>query len=155
MIVMAAIFSGLLLAIDHFGLMSQAGEGNDMTPPMIERFEASPGEIRPGESSTLSWKVSGAGLAANVSIEPEIGPVTPEGEFTLLPQETTTYTISAANSVGRAEAKVTVTVLAAGDGTSELAPESEGTEKEEMPVVDSSEAVGPEKLTIRGPVGTV
>jgi len=108
--IMAAIFSGLLLAIDHLGLVSPAGYDGETSPPAIERFEADPAEIRPGESSILSWKVSGVGLAANVSIEPGIGPVAPEGEFALLPEETTTYTISAVNFAGRAEANVTVRV---------------------------------------------
>ncbi|HII07577.1 MAG TPA: hypothetical protein HA349_09785 [Methanotrichaceae archaeon] len=113
MAIMAAIFSGLLLAIDHLGLMvPPTGESGDLSPPKIELFEASPDEIRPGESSILSWKVSGVGLAANVSIEPGIGQVAREGEFALLPEETTTYTLSAANSAGRAEARVTVTMLA-------------------------------------------
>jgi hypothetical protein len=111
--VMAAVFSGLLLAIDHLGLVSQEGEDGDMKPPLIERFEADPGEIRLGESSILSWKVSDVGLADDVFIEPEIGPVAPEGEFALLPEETTTYTMSAANYAGRAEARATVRVLAA------------------------------------------
>jgi hypothetical protein len=125
MVIMAAVFSGLLLAIDHLGLMSPAGYDGETSPPKIELFEASPSEIRPGQSSILSWNVSGVGLAANVSIEPGIGPVAREGKFALLPEETTTYTISAANHAGRTEARVTVTVLAAGDGGP---PESEGTE---------------------------
>lgn len=77
--VMAAVFSGLLLAIDHLGLMSLEGEDGDMKPPLIEMFEADPSEIRLGESSILSWGVSGVGLADDVFIEPEIGPVALEG----------------------------------------------------------------------------
>ncbi len=92
--VMAAIFSGLLLAIDHLGLMSSGGYDRETSPPAIERFEADPSEIRPGETLILSWKVSGVGLADDVSIEPGIGPVAPEGEFALLQEETTTYTLS-------------------------------------------------------------
>ncbi len=126
MVVMAAVFSGLLLAIDHLGLMGPAGYDGETSPPKIELFEASPGEIRPSESSILSWKVSGVGLAANVSIEPEIGPVAREGMFALLPEETTTYTISASNAAGRAEARVTVRVMGSGVGGKAL--ESEGTE---------------------------
>jgi hypothetical protein len=128
MVIMAAVFSGLLLAIDHLGLMSPAGYDGETSPPKIELFEASPGVVRPSESSILSWKILGVGLADNISIEPGIGPVAREGKFALLPQETTTYTILATNDAGRAEARVTVTVLAAGDGTSELVPESEGAE---------------------------
>ncbi|KUK45238.1 MAG: hypothetical protein WCY97_04330 [Methanothrix sp.] len=78
--IMAAIFSGLLLAIDHLGFMSPQGYDREPSPPVIERFEADPAESRPGESSILSWNVSGVGQAANVSIEPGIGPVAPEGE---------------------------------------------------------------------------
>jgi hypothetical protein len=115
--VMAAIFSGLLLAIDHLGIMNPAGYDRETSPPVIERFEADPDEVRPKESSILSWKVSGVGLADEVSIEPEIGPVAPEGEFALLPEETTTYTISASNAAGRAEAEATVTVLGADEGS--------------------------------------
>jgi hypothetical protein len=121
--VMAAIFSGLLLAIDHLGLIRPAGEDGDMKPPAIERFEADPGEVRPGEGSILSWKASGVGLADEVSIEPEIGPVVPEGEFALLPEETTTYTLVAANSAGRAEAEATVRVLAVEVGEFALLPQ--------------------------------
>lgn len=124
MVVMAAVFSGFLLAIDHLGLMGPAGYDGETSPPKIELFEVSPGVVRPSESSILIWKVSGVGLAANVSIEPEIGPVAREGMFALLPEETTTYTISASNAAGRAEARVTVRVQAAGDGTSDLAPET-------------------------------
>jgi hypothetical protein len=113
MVIMAAVFSGLLLAIDHLGLVSPAGERGDTIPPVIERFESVPGEIRPGENSILTWNVSGVGLADNISIEPGIGPVAPDGEFALLPEETTTYIISAANRAGRAEARVTVTVMGA------------------------------------------
>jgi hypothetical protein len=107
---MAAVFSGLLLAIDHLGLMSPLGERDDIAPQVIEKFEADPSEIWPGESSILSWKVSGVELASNVSIEPGIGPVVSEGEVALLPEETTTYKISAVNFAGRAEANVTVRV---------------------------------------------
>lgn len=151
--VMAAIFSGLLLAIDHLGLMSPPGYDRETSPPVIERFEADPGEIRPGESSILSWEVSGIGLADDVSIEPGIGPVAPEGEFALLPEETTNYTISAANRAGRAEARAAVRVLVVAEH--EKIPESEGTKKEEMPSIDSSKEVGSKKLAIRGTVGTV
>ncbi|HII06296.1 MAG TPA: hypothetical protein HA349_02955 [Methanotrichaceae archaeon] len=41
------------------------------------------------------------------------------------------------------------------DGPLELVPESEGTEKERLSLVDSFEAMGPEKLATEGPVRTV
>jgi hypothetical protein len=107
---MAAIFSGLLLAIEHFGLVGPTGYDRETSPPVIERFEADPGEVRPGEGSILSWKVSGVGLAANVPIEPGIGSVAPEGEFAMIPEETTTCISSPSNLAGRAKARVTVRV---------------------------------------------
>jgi hypothetical protein len=64
------------------------------------------------------------GLADDVSIEPGIGHVAREGEFALLPEETTTYTLVAANSAGRAEARATVRVLGADEGSG-LAQENE------------------------------
>jgi hypothetical protein len=70
--------------------------------PVINSFEASPGIINPGESSTLSWNVSGA---ATVSIDPEIGNVALSGTRVVLPTKATTYTLAATNEFG----SVTVT----------------------------------------------
>lgn len=108
--VMAAVFSGLLFALYHLDLMPGAGESYGTTPPRIDLFEASPAAVGPGEGSTLTWKVSGVSLADKVTIEPGIGPVAREGRLAVLPEETTVYTISAANAAGEAEARSTVVV---------------------------------------------
>jgi len=71
--------------------------------PVVNSFDASPGRIVPGESSTLSWNVSGA---ATVSIDQQIGNVALSGTRVVLPTKTTTYTLTATNVVG------TVTVTA-------------------------------------------
>jgi len=53
------------------------------------------------------------------------------------------------------KSRATVAVSVAEDGPLELVPESEGTEKERLSLVDSFEAMGPEKLATEGPVRTV
>ncbi len=82
------------------------GTGN----PQIIRFEASPLNIAPGASSTLSWTTSGA---TTVSIS-GVGTVTANGSTTVKPSQTTTYTLTASDSSGHSvTAPVTVTVAAA------------------------------------------
>jgi hypothetical protein len=82
------------------------GNGN----PQIIRFEASPLNIAPGASSTLSWTTNGA---TTVSIS-GVGSVTPNGSTTVSPKQTTTYTLTASDSLGHSvTAPVTVTVSAA------------------------------------------
>ena len=93
------------------------GEGNGVTtkaadpsapqsPPAIASFSASPAKINVGESTALSWTVSGATL---LSIDQNVGSVSGTGK-TVSPSTTTTYTLSASSSVGFATAKTTVTV---------------------------------------------
>ncbi len=80
-----------------------SGTGN----PQIIRFEASPLNIQPGQSSTLSWTTSGA---SSVSIS-GIGNVAPNGSTQVSPAQTTTYTLTATGTDGRSvTAPVTVTV---------------------------------------------
>ena len=107
MAVMAALFSGVLIAIHMFGLMEYT-VSETVTPPVIESFRAEPEAIRAGESSTLIWNVT---RAWNVSID-KVGPVASSGEFVVLPEETSIYTLSAANHAGEAEATITVQVVA-------------------------------------------
>jgi hypothetical protein len=72
-------------------------------PPQIVRFEASPTNIRPGDTSTLSWSTNNA---CTTTITPTVGSVTPNGSTTVKPQQTTTYTLTV---VGCDTAKTTVT----------------------------------------------
>ena len=48
----------------------------------INHFDAGPEIIEPGESSVLSWGVSGAD---NITIEPGIGAVNSNGSFSVYP----------------------------------------------------------------------
>ena len=77
--------------------------------PVVSAFGADPGSIVEGESSTLSWKVSGA---ATVSIDHGVGSVALTGTRTVSPVTTTTYTLTATNEVGSITATAQVTVSA-------------------------------------------
>ena len=79
----------------------------EITLPVINSLQASPSEIKPDESSKLSWDVSDA---TSVTIEPEIGSVASTGTRQASPTETTTYTLTATNEAGSVykEAQVVV-----------------------------------------------
>jgi hypothetical protein len=70
----------------------------------VNSFGASPPTITAGESSMLSWSVSGA---TTVSIDQGIGNVALTGSRVVMPGSTTVYTLTATNSAG-----VTVTATA-------------------------------------------
>jgi hypothetical protein len=75
--------------------------------PVIESFNASPASISAGESSSLSWTVSGA---TQVTIDQGIGNVALTGSRTVSPASTTVYTMTATNSSGSATATTEVMV---------------------------------------------
>jgi hypothetical protein len=75
--------------------------------PVINSFTADPTSILPGESSTLSWSVSGA---TTVTIDQGIGSVGLTGTYAVSPTTTTTYTLEANNEAGSITATVQVTV---------------------------------------------
>jgi hypothetical protein len=77
--------------------------------PTISSFTASPSSIPLGQSSTLSWNVSGA---ATLSIS-GVGVVSGTS-VTVSPTVTTTYTLTATNNAGSATAAATVTVTSLG-----------------------------------------
>ena len=75
--------------------------------PRIIRFEASPLNVQPGQSSTLSWTTDGA---SDIAIS-GVGPVAASGSVVVTPSQTTTYTLTARNTDGRqVTAPVVVTV---------------------------------------------
>ena len=77
--------------------------------PTIHRFSANPLSMTRGQRSTLSWETSNAEI---VRIEPGIGDVSASDSRTVLPEETTTYTLIARNEEGKTvEGKVTVEVI--------------------------------------------
>jgi peptidoglycan-associated lipoprotein len=71
---------------------------------------ASPTTINPGATVTLSWSSTSA---TDVSIDPGVGKVAPEGSTPVVPTESTTYTITANGPGGSATANARVTVNAA------------------------------------------
>jgi len=73
-----------------------------------DQFFATPNNIQPGQTSTLTWVVTGA---SSVSISPGIGSVNPaSGTTQVTPQQTTTYTLTATGPNGSVNATAVVTV---------------------------------------------
>ena len=77
--------------------------------PVIKYFVTNHTTINKGEDATLSWDVTDAD---SITINPTVGDVssTPAGSYTVAPNETTTYTLTAINIVGSSTATVTITV---------------------------------------------
>jgi len=75
--------------------------------PVILSFDADPGAINPGGTSTLSWEVTGA---ATVHIDHGVGSVALSGTRDVSPGETTIYTLTATNEAGSVNATVQITV---------------------------------------------
>ncbi len=93
----ALIILTALLACTESG-----GDGPTIT------LSAEPETIRFGESSTLTWQVSGAEpITLSLSPEIEADLVSP---LTVSPTETTTYTLTATNAEGSSSDTVTITV---------------------------------------------
>ena len=75
--------------------------------PMISSFNASQATVASGQSTQLSWTVTGA---TTVTIDHSIGTVLATGSRTITPAATTTYTMTATNSQGSVTATTAVTV---------------------------------------------
>jgi hypothetical protein len=97
--------------------------------PVIDSFNASPASISAGESSSLSWTVSGANT---VSIDQGIGNVALTGTREVTPGVTTIYTLTASNSAGGVTATTQVIVTGA------VPPPTMG-----LPVINSFSATPP------------
>ena len=76
-------------------------------PPVIVRFTASPPSIHPGETSVLSWEVTGA---TTVALDRGIGPVAPTGTRSVSVLGTTNYTLTASNAYGHVFETIPVVV---------------------------------------------
>jgi peptidoglycan-associated lipoprotein len=83
-------------------------------------FSANPSSINKGESATLNWTTTDA---TNVSISPEVGPVTAQGSTKVSPADSVTYTITATGPGGSADGSARVTVTQPVAETVEKAPE--------------------------------
>jgi uncharacterized protein YkwD len=92
---------------DFGGVVDQVINPPTASAPTIASFTATPATIVAGQSTTLSWTVSGA---STVSIDNGIGDVSSVTSKSVLPTSTTMYTLTATNSAGTAVAHATVTV---------------------------------------------
>ena len=75
--------------------------------PAISSFIANPTSVTKGQSSTLSWDVSGT---TSIILGPTKETLTASGKKLITPSLTTTYTITATNAAGSVSVSVTVTV---------------------------------------------
>lgn len=105
------LYTLLLILGTSFGLVSceedTTGPGTTGEKPVITSFNAAPGAIDIGTSTTLSWVVTGA---TNITIDSGLGDVTNANQLTIFPSETATYTLRAKNGVGEVSKSVIVTV---------------------------------------------
>ena len=79
--------------------------------PVISSFAATPGSITSGQSSTLSWALSG-GAPTTLGIDNGVGSVFGSSSKAVTPGATTTYTLTASNSAASVTKSVIVTVTA-------------------------------------------
>jgi peptidoglycan-associated lipoprotein len=83
-----------------------------LPPPQLAptaSLTANPNTVSAGQSTTLTWSTE---HATDVSID-QIGKVDPNGSRTLVPNQSTTYHLTARNEVGTQEATARVTVVPA------------------------------------------
>jgi len=102
-------YNFLLVVKDDHGGQSQARvrvSTNAAARADILFFTATPAQISAGQAVTLAWKTSNADTA-NID---GIGNVSVNGSITVSPTQTTTYTLTARNSVNDITSKATVTV---------------------------------------------
>ncbi len=98
---------GWYWATDFGGYLDQPLNPAPPSTPVIASFLASPAAIADGQTTTLSWTVSGA---TSVSIDNGIGSTSGATSVTVAPTQTTTYHLTAMGGGGSASAAVTVTV---------------------------------------------
>jgi len=77
------------------------------TPQPTVTINASPETVNSGQSVTLSWSSTNA---TDLSIDPGVGKVAPQGSTPVNPTSSTTYTITATGAGGTATASARVTV---------------------------------------------
>jgi hypothetical protein len=95
----------LLVLLGLVGLM--ASESLAQEPLKIRSFKADPAAMCAGQSTILSWDVSGA---ENVTIEPDVYSGEPNGFAEIFPQNNTTYKLTAFSDNVNAVAKLKVVV---------------------------------------------
>jgi hypothetical protein len=81
--------------------------------PVITSFKSSPSSIPAGDSTNLSWDVTGA---TSISIDQGVNNVAASGTQSVSPATTTTYKLTATSSAGSVTALATVKVVGTGSG---------------------------------------
>lgn len=76
--------------------------------PVIEYFTITPTRVNPNSNCTLRWAVS---AASTLSIDNNIGDITPSGSIQVYVTADTTYTLTASNEFGSVTATATVRVI--------------------------------------------
>src|SRR5215831_1315067 len=118
----------LLLALQG---QAPRGRGNarPQPAPRVVSFEAQPASIKPGETTQLVWSTENP---AGLTIDPDIGPVTPRGSKQIKPAATTTYTLSM-RGPNNTPITSTVTVTVAGTTARVLTSPDQTTAKKAFP----------------------
>ncbi len=88
-------------------------------PQPTVTINASPDTVSAGQSVNLTWSSTNA---TDLTIDPGVGKVSPQGTTPVNPSNSTTYTITATGSGGSATASARVTVNAAPQPTAEAPP---------------------------------
>jgi peptidoglycan-associated lipoprotein len=78
-----------------------------MGRPIVATFTVEPSTVERGQSASLKWSVSNA---TSVIIDHGIGSVDVSGQRTVVPADSTTYTLTARNENGSSGATATVNV---------------------------------------------
>ena len=100
------VFLSLLLVLT-VGCIYIPEEIKNIGTPVVNTFEATPSLIDVGNITYLSWKVSNA---QSVQIDNGIGDVALNGTFPVSPNATTSYTLTARNAIGIANARTQIIV---------------------------------------------
>jgi len=117
---------------------------NAVPPPEIASFEVQPATIGPGEKAVLSWTARGARAA----ISDGVGNVPLNGNYSVAPTATTTYTLSVRNAAGLVvESAATVTVRAAVPMRPTLS--IEGSRVSDRPVLSNTAVSAAARVNIR------
>ena len=104
-----AAISALTTSCGRSDINKPAVSGASTVVPAVTYFNAADSSITAGQTTRLGWGVTGA---TTISIDNEVGVVTGT-QVSVTPATTTTYTMTASNSIGTTTAKTTVTVLPA------------------------------------------
>jgi hypothetical protein len=106
----AATTTFTLTASNDVGTATATATVTVITKPVINVFTAAPASVTIGQSSLLSWTVTGIGTT--LSLNQGIGSVTGTSSISVSPAVTTTYTLTATTAAGSTTAAATVTVTA-------------------------------------------